>query len=97
MRFKERWPKVDKNSVVKNPEKTIRKFLVNAREIKKKPIPNVRAIIKYKTRAKYFEKDGWIFVVNEEMTTVLTVELFKDCPEIWERNSEKIRKARRKK
>jgi len=96
IRFKERWLKVDKNSTLKRPERTIRRFLVGAREIKKKPVPTVRAILKYWERAKYFEKSGWIFVTNEEMTTLLTVIRLSDSPGMWEIDGGKKKRGGKK-
>jgi hypothetical protein len=90
-RFYEKWPDSNK---YKNLEKTLRKLLAHAQEIRKKPAANVLAIIKYKRRARYFENSGWIFVTNEEATVLVTIERKKDCPEIWEKPSKKRRKGK---
>ncbi len=85
-RFQQRWLKVE-SSTPKDWETTFRKLLSNVDEIKKKPAANVGALIRYKRRARYFHNSsGWIFVTDEELTVVFTIERRKDCPEMWEKS-----------
>jgi len=90
-RFQERWPDDNK---LQDPEKTLKKLLTKTREIRKNPVASTLAIIEHKKRARYFENSGWVFVTNEETTTLLTTERRKDRPQIWENNS--CRKRRKK-
>lgn len=81
-RFQERWPGGDR---LKNPEKALAKILKSPmQEIWKKPRSNMNAFLKYGKSARYFRREGWIFVTSEDLGVLLTVERWKDCPYMWQ-------------
>lgn len=90
-RFRERWRYAQKPE---NWEKTLRRLLSATEEIKKKPIAYLKALIRYQEPAKYFYKSGWVFVTNEEIASLLTVERREDHPDMWEK-PKKPKKRRR--
>lgn len=92
-RFQERWPKYQKDFIPKDYRKTLENLLLDVREIKKKSDAAVRAIIKYNfEKARYFENCGWVFITDEGMATLFTVEWRKDREKIWVLHPEGERK-----
>lgn len=95
MRFEKRWL----GTPPKNLEKTLRRILRATEEIWKRPLANLKALIKYKKPARYFYTSGWVFVVivDEDTISLTTAERYSDCPSLWEKKQKKSKKRQRKK
>ena len=84
--FKERWKKFYKTSPPKDCLNSLINFLSNVREIKKIPKLRLAATERYGRISRHFLEmrgQNWIFVTNENLTTLYTVELMKSNLQSW--------------
>lgn len=82
-RFKERWVKFAKKPITDNLKLKILKIMSESIEIKKNPISNVIAIINHGKRARYFKKDDLIFVTDENLKILITIECYNKNKCFW--------------
>lgn len=82
-RFQQRWIEcMPKGRRPHGWEGEMRKLLFRSEEIKKKSRALEAAIAKHRRRARYFARKGWVFVLNEQMSVVITVWQKKRFPKI---------------
>lgn len=81
-RFQQRWIECMPKHRPNGWEGEMRKLLYRSEEIKKKSRALEAAIAKYRRRARYFARKGWVFVLNEQMSVVITVWQKKRFPKI---------------
>ncbi|HNW96329.1 MAG TPA: hypothetical protein PLQ44_01385 [Candidatus Paceibacterota bacterium] len=83
-RFVERWKEFSQDPLPQNWMNTLLAFLSNVTEIKKKPGISFEIFRKYKKISRFFLKtNNWIFVTDEDLSTLITVEWRQVNPHVW--------------
>ena len=83
-RFIERWKEFEKTPLSKDWLETIKTFLSNVTEIKKIPSASFETFKRYGRISRYFLKiKNWIFVTDEDLTVLITIEWRKKNPQSW--------------
>lgn len=81
-RFRQRWIELMPNHRPNGWEGEMRKLLFRSEEARKKSRALQAAIARHGRRARYFVRDDWVFVLNEQANVVITV---------WHRKRHKAR------